>query len=66
MAIKNRIILICLIPHSTHALQPLDVGVFKPATAALEKIVKNFYDQSAIIDAIIDKQAFPALFLKDV
>jgi hypothetical protein len=62
LAIENRITLICLIPHSTHALQPLDVGVFKPAKTASKKIVKNYYEQSGY--AIIDKQAFPALFKK--
>lgn len=29
-ALKERIILLCLPPHSTHILQPLDIGVFCP------------------------------------
>ena len=28
--IKNKIILLCLLSHSTHVLQPLDVGIFAP------------------------------------
>ena len=28
LAIQNKITLICLIPHSTHVLQPLDVSMF--------------------------------------
>ena len=29
-AVKNKIELLCLPPHTTHKLQPLDVGVFGP------------------------------------
>ena len=28
--IQNKIICLCLPPHSTHVLQPLDVGLFSP------------------------------------
>jgi len=50
---KNKIILICLPPHTTHALQPCDVGVFGPLAstwkaqvgsvmkASLQGITKN-------------------------
>lgn len=31
LARSNEIWIICLPPHSTHVLQPLDVAVFKPA-----------------------------------
>ncbi|KIJ66195.1 hypothetical protein HYDPIDRAFT_46350, partial [Hydnomerulius pinastri MD-312] len=31
---KHRIIVICLIPHSTHRLQPCDVGVFGPLASS--------------------------------
>lgn len=31
-AIQNKIILLCLPSHSTHVLQPLDVGIFAPLT----------------------------------
>ena len=30
LAIKHNIIILCLLPHTTHKLQPLDVGVFGP------------------------------------
>ena len=30
LAVKNKIELFCLPPHTTHKLQPLDVGVFRP------------------------------------
>jgi hypothetical protein len=33
-AIKNRILLTALPPHSTHTLQPLDVGMFGPLSKA--------------------------------
>jgi hypothetical protein len=32
---QNKIVAICLPPHTTHALQPLDVGVFGPFKLAL-------------------------------
>lgn len=34
LACKNNIILFCLSPHTTHRLQPLDVGVFGPFACA--------------------------------
>ena len=46
---ENNIILFCLPPHTTHALQPLDVAVFKSfnhfpkAVILLSFTKKNFY-----------------------
>ncbi|EGO22665.1 hypothetical protein SERLADRAFT_440684 [Serpula lacrymans var. lacrymans S7.9] len=34
LAIKNQIHLLCLPPHTTHRLQPLDVGIFGPMQKA--------------------------------
>ena len=39
LAIKNQIIIICLPPHTSHALQPLDVGVFKGLKADWRRIL---------------------------
>ena len=39
LAIKNYISLICLPPHSTHLLQPLDVGVFKSVKNSWRKLI---------------------------
>jgi DDE superfamily endonuclease len=34
LALENNIHIFCLPPHTTHRLQPLDVGVFGPLQAA--------------------------------
>ena len=39
LAIENEIIIICLPPHTSHALQPLDVGVFKGLKADWRRIL---------------------------
>lgn len=36
---ENKIILFCLLRHSTHLLQPLDVGVFSPFATAYRRIL---------------------------
>ena len=39
---KNNIILLCLPPHTTHALQPLDVSVFKALKAHFSRSLRVF------------------------
>ena len=46
LAIENEIIIICLPPHTSHALQPLDVGVFKGLKADWRKILLRFYRET--------------------
>lgn len=41
LAEKHRIIILCLPPHTTHALQPCDVGVFGPLSTLYKKEVAN-------------------------
>ena len=38
---ENGIIILCLPPHTSHALQPLDVGVFAPLKKAWKAILKK-------------------------
>ena len=33
----------CLLPHSTHLLQPLDVGLFAPLQLAYQKAIEDYY-----------------------
>ena len=36
-SLASNIILLCLPPHATHILQPLDVGLFAPLASAYKK-----------------------------
>ena len=54
--IKKKIIVLCLPPHSTHMLQPLDVGVFSPLSNAYKSGIHNLTRLSAIYS--IDKVDF--------
>ena len=56
---EEKIIIICLPPHTSHALQPLDVGVFKPLKDHWKKILLQFYRQSKMKS--VDKAIFPKL-----
>ena len=38
---QNKIVPLCLPPHSTHLLQPLDVGVFGPLSKAYKQLVSS-------------------------
>jgi len=55
-AVINNIILLCLPPHSTHMLQPLDVGVFGPVGQAYKTGVASKYQWGTAY--IIDKCHF--------
>lgn len=49
--------LYCLPPHTTHILQPLDVGVFGPIKKAWNKILKEHKTQT--MAANVTKEVFP-------
>jgi hypothetical protein len=38
---ENAIIYLCMPPHTSHLLQPLDVGVFGPLKRAYRKLIKG-------------------------
>lgn len=40
---RNGIIVLCLPPHTTHRLQPCDVGVFGPLANVWSRVVKDAY-----------------------
>lgn len=40
---KHRIIILVLPPHSTHRLQPLDVGLFSPLSRAYSKEISDYF-----------------------
>ena len=56
LAIKNNIIIICLPPNCSHALQPLDVGLFKNLKVEWKKIVKQWFRESRLFS--VDKAVF--------
>jgi hypothetical protein len=39
----NNIVVFCLPPHSTHLLQPLDVGLFAPLQLAYRKAIEDYF-----------------------
>ena len=51
---QHKIIPLCLPPHSTHLLQPLDVGVFSPLAKAYKKRVANHSRYGAVNVSKID------------
>lgn len=62
IARDNGIILLCLPPHTSHALQPLDVGVFAPMKNDWKNILKTWYRESRLKN--VDKAIFPSLLKK--
>ncbi|KIK78561.1 hypothetical protein PAXRUDRAFT_78346, partial [Paxillus rubicundulus Ve08.2h10] len=46
LTLQNNIELFCLPPHTTHELQPLDVGVFRPLQQAWYKCCEDVFDTS--------------------
>ena len=62
LAQRNRIHLLCLPPHSTHLLQPLDIAVFGPMKAAWKRLLKE--NQIATCAANVTKEDFPGLVAK--
>ena len=56
---ENNIIIICLPPSCSHALQPLDVGVFKKLKVEWKKILKQWFRETRL--SSVDKAVFPGL-----
>lgn len=62
LAREHQVILFCLPSHTTHALQPLDVGVYGPLKSCWGKILKQYKMETCA--ATVDKKEFPALLKK--
>ena len=60
LAMANEVHMICLPPHSTHILQPLDVAVFAPMKAAWHLILEKHNSKSFDITKVL----FPVLLKK--
>lgn len=56
---EKNLILMCLPSHTTHALQPLDVGVFGPVKKSWGRILKEYKMETCA--QVVDKTVFPGL-----
>lgn len=59
----EKIIILCLPPHTGHALQPLYVGIFQQLNEVWRQIVLSFFQRAQV--TTVTKNEFPAL-LKDL
>ena len=62
LAREHGVILLCLPSHTTHALKPLDVGVYGPLKGRWGKILKEYKMETCA--AVVDKTEFPGLLEK--
>ena len=62
LAREKNVELICLPPHTTHILQPLDVGVYGPFKQEWRRILKDY--KTSTRAASVSKQVFPSLIRK--
>ncbi|XP_054724111.1 jerky protein homolog-like [Uloborus diversus] len=61
-AMENKIIILCLPPNTSHALQPLDVGVFAPLKKQWKDILRAWFTESRYQS--VTKSVFPILLGK--
>ncbi|XP_077968684.1 uncharacterized protein LOC144422763 [Styela clava] len=59
---SNGIILLCIPPNTSHALQPLDVGVFGPMRSNWREILKTWFRETRLQN--VSKPVFPSLLTK--
>ena len=62
LARNNNVHLVCFPPHTTHLIQPLDVGVFGPMKSAWKGILKEHQIETCA--TAVTKQEFPSLISK--
>ena len=59
---ENQIIMLCLLPHTTHETQPLECGVFAPLKSHWTPICHDFIQQNRT--EVLTKFNFNSLFSK--
>ena len=64
LAKPRNIHLICLPAHTSHILQPMDVGVFGPMKATWRKLLKEY--KTSTRAANVTKEVFPSLLAQPV
>ena len=60
---ENSIIIVCLPPHTSHALQPLDVACFKSVKEIWTNVLGQYYKETRS-KMSVDKERFPMLLAK--
>ncbi|CAL4122206.1 unnamed protein product, partial [Meganyctiphanes norvegica] len=58
-AMDDNIVIVCLPPNTSHAVQPLDVGVFRSVKALWKTILTDWQKESRLMN--LDKSVFPTL-----
>ena len=61
-ALANQIVMICLPPHTSHALQPCDVALFRPLKVCWKDVLKSWFRETRLQN--VDKAVFPTLLCK--
>ncbi len=61
-ASANQIIMICLPSHTSHALQPCDVALFRPLKVCWKNVLKSWFRGTRLQN--VDKAVFPTLLAK--
>ena len=61
-AMDNDIVILCLPPNTSHALQPLDVGVFRAVKVSWKRILNKWFTESCM--TAVDKAVFPTLLAR--
>lgn len=62
LARTNNIHIICMPSHSSHVLQPLDVGVFKQVKAEWKKVLEDYFIKHNFQN--VNKEHFPSMLKK--
>ena len=62
LAKNNNIHLLCLPPHSTHLLQPLDVSVFGPVMSTWKEVLKEYQIETCA--GTVTEENFPSLIAR--
>lgn len=60
LALENEVLILCLPPHTTHATQPLDCGVFSPLKAHWSTVCHDFTQRNP--GKVITRFSFNKLF----
>jgi hypothetical protein len=60
LCIENKVILLCLLPYTTHLLQPLDIGLFAPLASYYKSEIQDTckFGYNFSVDKIVFLEAY--------